>query len=91
MWQQKRYGLSPEKPNLRATLKPDKKIYTIMLDRLDLTPGECVFIDDQKTNVVSAVEMGLYGIVFHNITQCVQDLEKLGISINNKPNTQKRA
>lgn len=38
--------------------KPEKKIYEILLDRYQLNPEECLFIDDKKENLAVPEEMG---------------------------------
>lgn len=43
-------------------IKPDKKIYQILLDNYHLKPHESVFLDDLKDNVESAKALGMYGI-----------------------------
>ena len=40
-------------------VKPDHRIYQILLDRFGLVPEECVFLDDSKANVIAAKAMGL--------------------------------
>ena len=46
--------------------KPDPEIYKRFLDKYDLNPAECIFIDDTKENVEIAVELGFKGIVFES-------------------------
>jgi putative hydrolase of the HAD superfamily len=43
-------------------IKPDTKIYQILLDNYHLKPHESVFLDDLKDNVESARALGMYGI-----------------------------
>ncbi|KAI6184611.1 Bifunctional epoxide hydrolase 2 [Aphelenchoides bicaudatus] len=42
--------------------KPEKEIYQIMLNKLQLQPHECVFIDDLEHNVKAAEALGFTGI-----------------------------
>lgn len=44
--------------------KPGKRIYELLFDKYDLTPEECVFIDDLEKNVEAARGLGMKGIVF---------------------------
>ncbi len=46
-------------------VKPDHRLFQILLDRFGLRAEECVFVDDNSANVASACEMGFKGIVFH--------------------------
>lgn len=45
-------------------LKPDPVIFELLLDRVHLKAGECVFIDDSGTNVLAAKELGFQAILF---------------------------
>ena len=44
--------------------KPDPAIYQLLLSRYNLNPDECVFIDDRKDNVDTAIRLGMNGIIF---------------------------
>lgn len=41
-----------------GTVKPDRKIYEILLSRYDLKAEECLFIDDRKVNLEGAEALG---------------------------------
>lgn len=48
-------------------MKPQRKIYEILLEKYQLDPKECVFIDDTLANVTTALEFGMEGVhFFHN-------------------------
>ena len=57
-------------------IKPEEKIYRTLLDRFQLKPEECVFIDDTAQNIEGAEKLGIHGICFHNIEQAREDLKK---------------
>lgn len=59
--------------------KPDPKIYQMILDRYDLNPTECIFIDDNKRNVVAAETEGIASIHFENPEQLSSILKEKGI------------
>jgi len=40
-------------------IKPEKAFYRYLLDRHNLTPSECIFIDDQPDNIHAAQEEGI--------------------------------
>lgn len=40
--------------------KPDAEIFQFVLDKNELQPGECLFIDDTKRNTEAASEMGIH-------------------------------
>jgi putative hydrolase of the HAD superfamily len=44
--------------------KPDPAIYRLAADRLGLTPGACVFVDDAEPNVAAAETVGMRAIHF---------------------------
>lgn len=50
-------------------VKPDKRIFELLLQRFDLKASECVFIDDNADNVAAAKELGIEGIVFQSAQQ----------------------
>lgn len=63
-------------------LKPDPKIYRILLDRYNLSPDECVFIDDAPANVSGAEAVGIHGIRFDmDAGKLIADLAGLGVTI----------
>lgn len=45
-------------------VKPDHRLFQVLLDRYRLKAEECLFIDDNEANVQAAQEMGMQGIVF---------------------------
>ncbi|UPT69582.1 MAG: HAD family phosphatase [Flavobacterium sp. JAD_PAG50586_2] len=55
-------------------IKPDKRIYQLLLDRYDLKAEESIFIDDNIHNVEAAREIGFYAIHFENAAQLEADL-----------------
>ncbi len=44
--------------------KPDKRIYNILLDKIQSYPSDCVFIDDRTKNLLPASEIGIKTIRF---------------------------
>lgn len=58
-------------------IKPEPEIYHYLLDTYGLKPEECVFIDDLKENIHSAVSLGIAGIVFTSYEQVREELDKL--------------
>jgi len=48
-------------------MKPERKIYEILMDKYKLDPKECVFIDDTLANIHTAMGFGMEGVhFFHN-------------------------
>lgn len=62
---------------VEKVVKPDRKIYEILLERYSLKPGECVFIDDNQDNVDMAKVLGINAIRFDNICNVKEHLETL--------------
>ena len=62
-------------------LKPDERIYKVILDRYSLVPEESIFIDDTKINVDAAKEAKIEGLVFENANKLKEDLKSLGLQV----------
>ncbi len=59
-------------------IKPDPAIYNTLLDRYDLVPEECVFIDDRAENVEAAVALNFHGIHYESSAVSLTDeLERI--------------
>lgn len=54
-------------------VKPDLRLYQILLDRYGLNANECVFIDDRAENVDAAKTLGIEGIVFQSCEQAKKE------------------
>lgn len=60
-------------------IKPDPRIFAVLLERIDRTAPECLFIDDSVRNIVTAQQLGFQTIHFRSAEQleaelCVLDL-----------------
>lgn len=58
-------------------MKPDAAFYNWILKRLQVQPGEAVFIDDMAENVQAAQSLGMAGIIFHTREQALKDLANI--------------
>ena len=58
-------------------LKPEARIYNILLDRYGLAAEECVFLDDTPENIEGARAVGMKGIVFTGYAEGRRMLEEL--------------
>mgnify|MGYP001583958382 CR=1 FL=1 len=56
--------------------KPDSKIYKELIKRYKLKPQECLFIDDQKENLVTAKTLGMKTILYKDSQQLKKELIK---------------
>lgn len=67
-------------------LKPDPRIYLALLERIERSAEDCVFIDDQQANVTAARQLGFDAIHFVSPDQLREALsmrELLGDNGNN--------
>ena len=55
-----RYVVSAEE----HLIKPDPRLFQILLDRYQLKAEDCIFVDDNPDNVAAACRMGMHGIHF---------------------------
>ncbi len=62
-----------------GVLKPNLRIYEIVLKKLNLLAKACVFVDDKVANSEAAKELGIYGIHFQSPEQLREELIKLGV------------
>ena len=49
-------------------VKPDRRIYRLMIEKFDFFADECLFLDDRLENVLSAREVGFNSIVYSEKT-----------------------
>ncbi|HZJ29076.1 MAG TPA: HAD family phosphatase [Solirubrobacterales bacterium] len=54
--------------------KPEPEIYRITLDRLDLDPADCLFIDDVGINCKGATEAGMHAVHFQDNAQAEAEI-----------------
>ena len=58
-----------------GTRKPDREIYELTLERLGLPAQECLFVDDNETNVETARAVGMTAVHFHTSDQAIAEIE----------------
>ncbi len=58
-------------------IKPDEKIYRILLNRYNLDPSECIFIDDSRPNLEGAARLGIRTYQFTDAASFKSDLPKI--------------
>jgi epoxide hydrolase-like predicted phosphatase len=59
--------------------KPEPEIYHITLDRLNIQPGQALFVDDLKRNTDAAEKLGIPSIVFTTPDALRRELENRSI------------
>lgn len=61
-----------------GAIKPEPRIYEMLLERFSLDPIQTVFIDDMPENLDAAARFGIEVIHFQSAEQCAQELAALG-------------
>jgi 2-haloacid dehalogenase len=64
-----------------GVVKPNPQIFRILLERYDIDPGEAVYIDDVKHNVVAAADLGLRSLHFTGPGRLRDDLAAFGLPV----------
>ncbi len=59
--------------------KPDRSIYTMVLQLTQRDPQECIFIDDRELNLECARSLGVHTVLFQDASQLERDLADLGV------------
>lgn len=62
-------------------MKPDPAIYTLFCDRFGIKPEECLFVDDNRDNVLGAEEAGMQGHVFEGADELEGYLKGQGLQL----------
>ena len=60
-------------------MKPDRKIYELIMQRFGIIPDQAIFIDDLPANVEAAQATGLRAIQYKNFKKTCRELTKLGV------------
>jgi 2-haloacid dehalogenase len=62
-----------------GVIKPDPRIFRILLERYRIAPEEAVFIDDNPANAAAATALGIHGIHFRSPDALRSELVSLGL------------
>jgi 2-haloacid dehalogenase len=60
-------------------IKPDPRIFELLLERIGRRPAECVYIDDNPKNAAAAAALGLDAIAFESAGQLRAELTRRGL------------
>lgn len=63
-------------------IKPDARIYQLLLSRYDLKAEQCLFIDDNKKNIDKARELGFQVIHLADGVNLSEEVKKLGLEMS---------
>ena len=58
-------------------IKPDKRIYNLLIDKYNLKRSETIFFDDKEKNVISAINQGISSYVFKSIEDIKDIISKV--------------
>ena len=61
------------------SVKPEPEIYQALMKKYQLNPTECVFLDDNRANIIAANQLGMATIHFHTKSQAEEELRSLGV------------
>ena len=67
---------------IEGTMKPERRIYEIALERLGVQPHEAVFIDDRKDFLEGAKKIGIKTILCTSPHQVQRDLTQFSVRIH---------
>jgi putative hydrolase of the HAD superfamily len=60
-----------------GTRKPERRIYEITLEQLDMAPEHTLFIDDLEINCDAARELGMAAVWFRDTDQAIREIESV--------------
>ena len=58
-------------------VKPDPDFFRLLIEKYQLDPSRCVFIDDIETNLEGAQAVGMHTILFENPAQAEAELDRM--------------
>jgi putative hydrolase of the HAD superfamily len=65
-------------------LKPEARIYELLIEKYDINPCEAVFLDDTFTNLLPAEKLGMNTIHVTSHQVAIEGLEMLGVETDKK-------
>jgi 2-haloacid dehalogenase len=69
---------------IEGVVKPDRRIFEILLQRYGLEPLATVFVDDSKLNVEAAAAVGINALHYTSAQQLRQELREFGAPLGPK-------
>jgi HAD superfamily hydrolase (TIGR01509 family) len=63
-----------------GTAKPDSAMFEYILNKLEVSANESVFIDDQQRNVDGAARVGITSLLFTSVPELKKELASAGIT-----------
>ena len=59
-----------------GTVKPNKEIFDVAIEKSGVTKEECLFLDDQLENIEAAEKLGIPSMLYKNAQQARQEFEQ---------------
>lgn len=56
--------------------KPDKRIFQVLFDKFSLKPEECLFVDDNPSNIKSSIDCNMDAICYNALNESIKVLEE---------------
>jgi len=56
--------------------KPDPEIFKIALAKAGVRPGETIFVDDNRANVIAAEDAGIHAVEFESVEQVTRYIQE---------------
>lgn len=64
-----------------GVLKPDARAYMAILQALDVSPAEALFVDDSPANVAGAAAVGMPALRFTGLQPLLEELARQGLPV----------
>jgi 2-haloacid dehalogenase len=64
-----------------GVVKPDPRIFRVLLERYDIDPVDAVYIDDAQHNVAAAAELGMRSLHFSSPERLRDALAEIGLPV----------
>jgi FMN phosphatase YigB (HAD superfamily) len=71
-------------PHMAGVAKPSREIYEHALQKMNVEPMHCFFIDDSKVNVIAAQEYGMTAVHHTDWKATREELIICGLKLRNK-------
>lgn len=62
---------------IEKCMKPDRRIYDLILDRYHIPPSGALFLDDSPANIEAAEKAGIQGVLFDRSPGCYARIRRL--------------
>jgi epoxide hydrolase-like predicted phosphatase len=61
--------------------KPSREIFEVLLERVEVAPGELVYADDNPDRLQGARDLGITVFVYETFPQYIEELRRLGVKV----------